>query len=240
MLELCCGFLSDFGRRSALPYKRLKVNWSGGSAEENTFLYTLVGGIQVFPLFDVWHAWYASAPLIITTPLVLKRTEFYSRLSIKFSSLLANLFVLVFVSIFGLQAVRSVSSEVKPFPLEEVRGLFLSTQQALDFEREFGFFKRYIPKNTNVLNICGNADPFFLQNYWSTGNRFFVFWPGIEEELSLEESLDDVDYVTSCTSLEGVSKDSQRLLQKEFTEIQTSDDVISWGIQWKIYKRNVG
>ncbi len=204
------------------------------------YLYTLVGGIQVFPLFDVWHAWYASAPLIIATPLVLKRTEFYSRLSTKFSSLLANLFVLAFVSIFGLQAVQSVSSEVKPFPLEEVRGLFLSTQQALDFEREFEFFTSSIPRNAKVLNVCGNADPFFLRNYYSTGNRFFVFWPGIEEELSLEESLDDVDYVTSCTSLEGVNKDGQRLLEREFTEIQTNDDVISWGIQWKIYKRNVG
>ena len=58
--------------------------------------------------------------------------------------------------------------------------------------------------------------------------------------LSLEESLDDVDYVTSCTSLEGVNKESQRLLEREFTEIQTNDDVISWGIQWTIYKRNVG
>lgn len=201
------------------------------------YSYSLVGSAQIFPLFDVFHAWYASTPLIIALPLILrescsKSSSSRNRVLIHMSSL-----VLAIGTLFGIQALKSLSNEMVSFPLDEVRGLYLSADQANDLEKQFAFFKSYIPREAKVLNICSHADPFFPDNYWSTESRFFLFWPAFSRFNLLERELMNAQYVTSCAEISDFNTRTQSLLKKNFSRVETSREVISWGRKWQIYKR---
>lgn len=218
-------FIDNFGRHFAL--KKLVL-----------YSYSLVGSVQIFPLFDVFHAWYASAPLIIALPLILREScsksiSSRNRVVIHLSSL-----VLAIGTLFGIQALKSFSNEMVSFPLDEVRGVYLSAEQANDLEKQYIFFKSYIPREARVLNICSHADPFFPDNYWSSESRFFLFWPAFSRFNLLERELMKAEYVTTCAEISDFSARGQSILQKNFSRVETGQEVISWGRKWQIYIKN--
>jgi hypothetical protein len=202
------------------------------------YMYSVVGSVQVFPLFDAFHAWYASTPLIITIPMIFKKVNLLLSLPRKTISVLVCSILLIFSTLFGIQAARSVSSDSKPFPLMEVRGIFLTGQQQSDFAREFAFFKAYIPKRAKVLNFCPNGDPFFPKSYWLPASRFFVFWLPFSDSSVFQMNILEADFVTSCISFTELSDADQTILEENFTRVSRGPDIISWSLQWAIYKKN--
>ena len=205
--------------------------------ELSLYLYSLVGAAQIVPLFDVFHAWYASAPLIIALPLILKEKNVLAILPIRSIWVWAGSLVLVSGTLFGIQALQGFSNNVKHFPLDEVKGIYLSPQQASDLEKQFTYFKSNIPKGARVLNLCSHADPFFPRKYWSSESRFFVYWQAFSRFNLLEQELRKADYVINCTSLDSLSYESRQLLQNDFSEIENGQEVFSWGRRWEIYRR---
>jgi hypothetical protein len=202
------------------------------------YMYSLVGSVQVFPLFDAFHAWYASAPLIIAVPMILKKMTF--RLSMPRNSVFVLSFsvLLAFFSLFSTQAARSFSSDSKPFPLKEVQGIFLTGQQESDFAKEFAFFKANIPKSAKVLNYCPNGDPFFPQSYWQPASRFFIFWSPFSDSSLFQKDILKADFITSCISFSELSGASQKIIKENFSRVGGRPDMISWNLKWVIYKKH--
>jgi hypothetical protein len=202
------------------------------------YLYSLVGAFQVFPLFDAFHAWYASTPLLIALPLIFRESTFMLRLRRKTLSVWMFSILLTCLALFGAQAAQSISNVPKPFPLQDVRGIFLTAKQASDLEKEFILFKSNIPKRAKVMNFCSNADPFFTRSYWSPASRFFVFWSAFSDSPLVERGLMEADFVTICTAVTELNDTSQRILETTFSKVGTGSDIYSWGLEWEIYKRN--
>jgi hypothetical protein len=202
------------------------------------WLYCLVGATQVFPLFDAFHAWYASAPLIIALPLIFRDTNLVSKLSRNTIVVWVSSLVFALFTFFSLQTMQSFANTTKPFPLDEVKGIFLTTQQVSDFQNEFTFLKNNIPKRSTIMNFCSNADPFFPRGYWPSASRLFVFWPGFSDSPLIEKDLLKADFVTSCTSITALSDTSQRILEENFSKVGTRLEKSSWGLDWEIYKKN--
>lgn len=216
-----------------LLHKRNKV-----SPKTVLYMYSLVGSVQVFPLFDAFHAWYASAPLIIAVPMILKKMTF--RLSMPWNSVFVLSFsvLLAFFSLFGTQAARSLSGDSKPFPLKEVQGIFLTGQQESDFAKEFAFFKANIPKSAKILNYCPNGDPFFPQSYWQPASRYFIFWSPFSDSSLFQKDILKADFITSCIAFSELSGASQKIIEENFSRVGSRPDMISWDLKWAIYKKH--
>jgi hypothetical protein len=221
-----------------LSIKKFKLSGTYLRQQRIIFSYSLVGASQVFPTFDVFHAWYASAPIIIAIPSILKESRLQLKLSRNSIWKLNTALIIAMFTFFLFQAFQSISVEKKPFPLKEVRGIYLSEQQASDLHKEFAFFRRHIPRNAVILNVCGNPDPFFPQGYWSPGSRFFVFWPAISNYNFFPEDSYEVDFIIKCTEPGQNDWLNEVLSRNKFSKIETSGDVVSWGLRWEIYSRS--
>jgi len=203
--------------------------------EKSLFIYGAIGSIQLFPNFDAFHGWYASAPLIITFPLILKKNQIFQKLtaSIVFKFLQFNLSFLV--TLFSIQSINAYMSDSQPFPLEQVKGIRLSNSQFDDFQNEFDFFKVNIPRHSKVLNLCPNADPFFERGYWTNATRFLVFWPPLEKPFFKDPAILESEFIVSCIDVENLGTEATQLLSRNFQLMETVAFLGSWGLDWKIY-----
>jgi hypothetical protein len=207
------------------------------SREQALFIYGLVGSIQLFPLFDAFHFWYASAPLIITFPLIIKKIQLCQKLTkpIVTKFLYFNLSILGIL--FSLQSGNAYMTDSQPFSLKQVKGVHLSGPQYSDFKNEFALFKFYIPQYSKVFNLCPNADPYFERRYWISASRYFVFWPSFDKAEFLKEAISNSDYITSCIQMDMLDSVSKEFVKSNFEFISEGTKLQSWGISWEIYKR---
>jgi hypothetical protein len=202
------------------------------------FVYSLIGAIQIFPLFDVFHAWYASVPAIVALPLVVKSTKLYLNVNRNFIVVGLTSFMVTMTTIFTLQFLHTISADSAPFPQSGIQGLRLSTQQAKDLTREFDFLQNNIPKGSQVLNLCSNANPFFERGYLSTAHRYFIYWASLPENTLRKVDLSQIDYVTTCNTTDFSQKEISELITSHFTKIETRSENSFWGVSWEIYKNN--
>jgi len=171
----------------------------------------LAAASQIYPLFDIMHAWWGLTPILIILANQLD-------LAITRHNLLWNLTPAVVLASFALIATHALgtlapSSEVDQKDLRLIR---LDPASAKSYNELSEFFAEHIPDGSSVLNLCEDGRIFFRPNYVQSESRYFIYWSVMEKIEGMRNSLliSKPDYVVRCSDSKSPKVDS---IIKKFT-----------------------
>ena len=208
-------------------------------------LLSVVGQLQIYPLFDQMHFWWGSVPAVILTVVVTKETL----IDPIFSSNFKNRFISVFLVVTTLLSLTQVTGQItKPFaryPQEIVKYLWASPSVSNEQERLQEFFHRNIPKGSSILNLCANSDVFLSETDFRSSSRIFVLWPNITEIASMKQSMiysmPDIVLTCSLSRIPSLQKSSELVQQEILFQSLKSPKVFatlnfSQKVTWQLWK----
>jgi hypothetical protein len=151
---------------------------------------------QIYPLFDPMHTWWGITPLSIYLAYWLVNE------AKSFISTACRLKALVLIAVISLVPYLYLSLTQVHFSMNsnDMAFIYSSKAQAESYNAQREFFLSYIPKESSVLNLCGDSEIFFNSYNSHTVSRYFVFWPTmigvkkIEDEISRTQP----EYVVVC------------------------------------------
>jgi hypothetical protein len=156
---------------------------------------------QIYPLFDVMHAWWGMVPIVILFANQLDVVITRYRLYWVMSPAVAVLSILLIAS--HVSGISKASSEVDSKDLRFIR---LEHVSVLNYKKESEFFVRNIKDGSSVLNLCQDGRIFFRPNFVQSESRYFVYWPIMQTIDAIRDSLlrSKPDYVVKCTHANSV------------------------------------
>jgi hypothetical protein len=191
---------------------------------------------QIYPLFDVMHAWWGLVPIVILLANQLDKVITRHGLYLVMSPAVAVLSVLLIAS--HLSGISKTNAEVDSRDLRFIR---LDHLSSLNYKQESEFFERNIKNGSSVLNLCQDGRIFFRPNFVQSESRYFVYWPIMQTIDSMRDSLlrSKPDYVVKCTH---TNSDELTGIEKEFTSAPYSlvDQFNDTDKTVKIYKVTAG
>ena len=167
--------------------------------------------LQIYPLFDIMHAWWGMVPIVILLAnqldVVITRYGLYRMIS----PAVVVLSVLLIAS-----HVSEISKSSVEVDSKDLRFIRLDHVSVLTYKKETEFFERNIKTGSSVLNLCQDGRIFFRPIFVQSESRYFVFWPTMQTMQVMKDSLlsSKPDYVVKCTS-----DDSEELteIERKFT-----------------------
>ena len=249
-------FISSFVFYSLLYLLRNKSGLKYRISQDQDFAKTLtliaisgVGLIQIWPLFDQMHAWWAFSPgfvlAAITCVNLVKNISLIPRLR---SNLLCCItFTLLIPIILG-----SVKLMGKNYSLDHsyiMRFISVPETQAREMRTLGEFLSTTVPRQSKVLNLCENSDVFLQETRFLSQTGYFIFWAPMSRFGSITESLQttsDFDFVLTC-SMNQVPKlrtQNNLVMNEVFSQIlelnpklELAGSISSQGRIWKIYNK---
>jgi hypothetical protein len=165
----------------------------------------LAAASQIYPLFDIMHAWWGLTPILIILANQLD-------IAITRHNLLWNLTPAVVLASIALIATHGMgmmapSSEVDQRDLRLIR---LDPASAKSYNELSEFFAEQIPDGSSVLNLCEDGRIFFRPDYVQSESRYFIYWSVMEKVEEMRNSLlnSKPDYVVRCSDLNSREVDS--------------------------------
>lgn len=209
--------------------------------------FGFVAELQVFPLFDQMHAWWASTPIIILTLICVISHSKVKTLS-RFGKNSIEIAALLSVVLVSLITFYSTLSHVRvPLQINGFSGILINATEGKEIAGTNRFLISHISKNDKVLNLCTNANVFFDSvNRPHSASRVFIFWSPMFEVDSLKNSIlfSEPSKIVTCSSVTNPSFYQQYMkLQNQI--LSTFEGRISKPIQyisenevtWKVYSR---
>jgi len=209
-------------------------------------LFSLVGELQLYPLFDQMHFWWGSVPAVILTVVVTKETLIDGTVSLNLKNKIINVFLLTATLLSLIQMTGQLSKLYARFPQDITKYLWVSPSVSTEQVKLQEFFSNNIPVGSSILNLCANSDIFFSERNISSSTRIFVLWPNITEIASMKQSLisKKPDLVLTCSlsripSLQNNSELVQREILNKlldnpqvFAILESSPNMI-----WRLWKK---
>lgn len=166
--------------------------------------FAFVAEIQVFPLFDQMHAWWASTPVIILCLVCINSHRRIRELSERVKRRI-ELITLTFVVFVSVITFYSTLNHVRvPLQVSGFSGILVNASEAKEIEYTNLFLASQINKKDKVLNICTNANVFFDSlNHPYSASRAFVFWSPMFEVDALRKSIliSNPSKIVTCSSV---------------------------------------
>jgi len=166
-------------------------------------IFGLLNQFQIYPLFDQMHSWWGSIPGVLIMAILISESIKKLKFSLEKISFLQNFTasMLVIISLvpWSVQIFHSHAS-IGPSGIELI---WTSKTQADEMNKLQQYFRRVIPINSSVLNLCPEPDVFFNSGYYNSSAREFVFWPRFYDLQYMKNDFSQVtpEYVVSCYSL---------------------------------------
>lgn len=161
-------------------------------------VFSGVALLQVWPLFDQMHTWWAITPFSTLIVLLFRDSlaPFDSnrlRCLIIYPSLFAVL-VLQTVSVYS--SYRD-SSELK---IPGLLGNFSSKSNVSEMNDIQNFFENSIPNKSKILNLCANGNILFAGGKYNSVSRNVVFWSTMKDDEDLFNNilLSKPDFIVTC------------------------------------------
>lgn len=212
-------------------------------------LLSFVGEIQVFPLFDQMHFWWGSVPAVILVVIVTKERLVDGVIPSVLINRVVSIFLVVTTVLSVIPLVSQFSKTFSRYPNEISRSLWVAPSAASEARELQEFFSFNIADGSSVLNLCANADVFFVAKKFSSSSRIFLLWPYITDIKEMRNSLENSnpDFVVTCSlsrivSLQNSSEDVQKqILEKslinpqEIALLEFSPELI-----WRIWRSSTG
>jgi hypothetical protein len=163
-----------------------------------TFL-SIIAAFQAWPFFDQMHIWWGSIPGVILIVHLISKVGNRFNLTIAFANMSA-LGILLIMLIPLLAQLSQDRKELLSYNQKHVYGFPIYENQNLELTK---FFESSIPRGSEVLNLCPNAEPFFVDLAYVQVSRFPVYWmtfsrfPNVQKEFIENNPA----YIVTCKNL---------------------------------------
>ena len=209
-------------------------------------VFSLIGELQLYPLFDQMHFWWGSVPAVILTVVVTKETLIDDSTFFNFRNKILGAFLIAVTLLSLIQMTGQLSKTNTRFPQDIAKYLWVSPNVSAEQEKLQEFFSDNIPVGSSVLNLCANSDVFFDNREISSASRIFVLWPNITEIASMKQSMisSEPDVVLTCSLSRIPSlQENSELVQQEILYKSIGDPQVfailqsSPNMTWRLWKK---
>lgn len=151
---------------------------------------SIVAQLQIWPLFDQMHAWWAATPCVVLAAVLLKSLKPLTTMSQKSKSVYEHL-LLAIVSAIAFTTFMSTMSHTRvPLHINGFSGILISEVEGIELSAVNQYLQSQIHPGEEVLNLCTNADVFFDPEFApKSASRAFVFWTPMIDLLQLREDI---------------------------------------------------
>jgi hypothetical protein len=205
------------------------------------FGFSLIASIQAWPFFDQMHIWWSSVPGLMIVMLL------FNFLRIKFALGFKEIALsyLVFFMLLLIPLISQFSDgrkQLDSFGLNHVFGIARFEDNNIELAQ---FFSASVPERSAVLNLCPNADVFFVDLNYVQITRFPVYWANFANVPSVQQQLEFIDpqYIVTCRNAYYGPKETiyYQMLQNNIILSQNLDyklfsSYTNSGFNWSIYK----
>ncbi len=209
---------------------------------------TSVAQLQVWPLFDQMHAWWAATPCVILAAVLLKSLNPLASLSNRSKSIYEHVLLGV-VSLIAFATFVSTMSHIRvPLQINGFSGILISEDEGAELSAVNGFLQSQVSKNDVVLNLCTNANIFFDPEFLpDSAARSFVFWTPMFDLAQLREDIlySNPTKIVSCSFVTNPIfypeyQEKQNVVLDNFGLLTDEPDsfISPNGVTWEVYSRN--
>jgi hypothetical protein len=232
--------------------ERNNVNWSQDSKMLALILVSAGSLLQLVPLFDSTHAWWASPPLVILLALLIGRVIRKNLRIIRIDLVLSALaLAMIPLLLFSVQSYKYEQTRLIHFG-----SLFVSNAMSLDSEvsEQNQLSKMVFSKastGSKFLNLCINANIFLTTKGYKSATRFYISWPNMRgyPEFVDATRASQPDFILTCSDLPnpaaGILTEEDRndlrvsqdlIIQQVFSQPKLVGEFISpRDVQWKLW-----
>jgi hypothetical protein len=220
------------GRKSSL-----RVSW--------LFLCAIsaIGAFQAWPFFDQMHIWWGSVPGVIL--IVQVTSQLGEKLGFRQTVTGVTAFAVLLVMSLPLAAqFMEPRKELVSFKQNNVYGISIYEDQNIKLAK---YFQTYMPGGSRVLNLCPNADPFFVDLKYIQVSRFPVYWMSFSKFSNIQNAFieNDPDFIVTCKNLyyPADATVNYRIMQKDIiSKHKSAFQLISQysrnDFNWEIYRKS--
>ncbi len=209
---------------------------------------TSVAQLQVWPLFDQMHAWWAATPCVILAAVLLKSLNPLASLSNRSKSIYEHVLLGV-VSLIAFATFVSTMSHIRvPLQINGFSGILISEDEGAELSAVNGFLRSQVSENDVVLNLCTNANIFFDPEFLpDSAARSFVFWTPMFDLAQLREDIlySNPTKIVSCSFVTNPIfypeyQEKQNVVLDNFGLLTDEPDsfISPNGVTWEVYSRN--
>lgn len=208
-------------------------------------LFSLVGELQVYPLFDQMHFWWGSVPAVILTLIVTKETLVDGIVSTNWKNKMSTVFLLTATLLSLIQMTGQLSKPYARFPQDIAKFLWVSPTMSTEHKKLQKFFSDNVTVDSSVLNLCANSDIFFSDRNSRSATRIFVLWPNITEIPSMKRELisskPEIVLTCSMSRIPSFQQDSEFVQQEILDKSLDNPQVFailksSPNMTWQLWK----
>jgi hypothetical protein len=205
------------------------------------FGFSLIASVQSWPFFDQMHIWWSSVPGLMIVMLL------FNFLRIKFALRFKDI-ALSYLVLFILLLIPLISQftdgrkQLESFRVNHVFGISKFEDDNIELAH---YFSTSIPKRSAVLNLCPNADVFFVNLDYDQISRFPVYWANFANVPSIQQQLEFINpqYIVTCRNAYYGPKETiyYEMLQNKIILNQNLDynffsSYTNSGFKWSVYK----
>lgn len=139
--------------------------------------------LQVWPLFDQMHTWWAITPSALLVGLFFQKIGYPSDVTLKKSIVIYP--VLLSILIIQILNVGSTYKESSQIDIEGLAGNFSFHSNVKEMQEIQSFFEKNIDPGSHVLNLCANGNLFFVNKLYTSASRNVVFWSTMKDDKDL-------------------------------------------------------
>ncbi len=209
---------------------------------------TSVAQLQVWPLFDQMHAWWAATPCVILAAVLLKSLNPLASLSNRSKSIYEHVLLGVVSLIAFATFVSTMSHTRVPLQINGFSGILISEDEGAELSAVNGFLQSQVSENDVVLNLCTNANIFFDPEFLpDSAARSFVFWTPMFDLAQLREDIlySNPTKIVSCSFVTNPIfypeyQEKQNVVLDNFGLLTDEPDsfISPNGVTWEVYSRN--
>lgn len=195
--------------------------------------FSIIGFIQVFPLFDQLHSWWGCAPLVlIISDFIVKVTGKYGHRYTKAVWVTFLGFVLLNTSL----VIGSLSIVRTYLPVSDVSLISETPSVSQSFLAIGNELEQTIPEGSRVQNLCLDSNVFLLDSSFVPTSHLIVYWKNFAEAPYMRPSLKAVSnsYIVDCEN--NLSDDAEKFNYKQERSTLLRSFIDSNNREWKIYK----
>jgi len=202
-----------------------------------------IGAFQAWPFFDQMHIWWGSVPGAIL--IVQVASKLGKKLGFRQTKTGITAFAVLLIMSLPLAAqFTEPRKELLSFKQNYVYGKSIYEEQNIELTK---YFQISMPKGSSVLNLCPNADPFFVDLKYIQVTRFPVYWMSFSKFSNVQNAFveNDPDFIVTCKNLyySADATINYRIMQKNIIKKHKSGfQLISQysrnDFNWEIYRKN--
>ena len=183
--------------------------------------------LQLVPLFDSTHAWWASPPLVILLALLISRVIGKNLRILRTDQVLLPLALLtISLLLFSVQNYKYEKARLVSFG-----SLFVSSAMSLDTEvSEQSQLSKMVfgkaPTGSKFLNLCINPNIFLTTKGYQSATRFFISWPNMRGYPVFVDATRAAqpDFILTCSDLTNPA--ARILTEEDRNDLRVSQDLI--------------